>query len=1416
MFKKILKWTLFTLLGFVLLLGALFGALQTGFVKNLLVSKLAETLSGAEPYEVAIGRLSGVIPFNFQLDSLRIEDPEGELLLVREFAFRMEPAALLAGRLSVRELRAGLISLGRLPDAGTPQEKTQTALPEWPPDLPRVIVHSVDIKKLDLGKEVLGTPASFSIHGSMRSDREASIAARFAVRRTDGPKAFAEIDARVLGTEPLLDLSLTARDLDGGTLSLILNRAEPVPFEFSLKGTGPVTHWRGDLKTRAHGFGSIESDLRMGTVKDRPALGASGSFEAAPGLIPQEVRSVLEKPAGRFEVDVRFEAGGSLVIRQARLMTDAADLELAGTVDPKAGTLDTEYGLRVPDLSVLQGIAGMELGGRAGITGSVEGPFENLMVRLSGDFEDLVHPYGSVYDSRGFRVDVSARIQKNGVIPLEKFVISDENLRIFFEGSADVRDLSFGGGLELDVRDLSKFAGAAGADIGGALQLRAEELSLDVRGKTASAAVHGALRGLSPVPPAALALLGNTLTFETRLKVNDFREVHATGLRLLAAGARMTGKASLDLEEKNIFAESRLTIPKLAGLSRPLGRKIAGDLSVDLLVNGSLASPLIQAEVRSSSIVIDENRVEQPSLNIKLTALEKPQGDFKAALTYMDLPIKAAGGFLMEEPNGIRLSSLRLEGPGTEILGDLLADPEGPSVKGTLNGRVDLASMVSTLTGEQIQGKTRFTAEFTQGVQGQEAALDIQAQSLEAAQGRAESLKVKASLTALFEKPTGRVRVELASTSTGSLELASAVVSVKGAMDDFSYDLRASGTSGGDFQVRAAGAARGSPKDFHLEISTFNGRFQDQEMVLVKPLEVNGDSTSLVLEQVDFRMGGGTLKAHGAVRSGVHQWKVLVSDLPLSIARLAGAPELGGTAEARLEITGTSSEPVATLDVEIQGARLTDPAYQAVPALRLEMNGAVRGGRAEAELSVTGLGEEPLASRVALPVNLSLSPWTFSVPPGGRVTGSLNGEIPLEPVPAYLRLEGQRVQGSLVIQAKLEGTTADPRPTGTIHLKSGSYENLETGTVLEDMAVSLKMADQKLTIEEARARAGPDGLLTVHGVVEILPEKGFPFLFEVSMEKARLAQRDDLLISAGGGVRLSGTLEHAAVSGDLTVEQAELRIPDRLPPDIQELDVVEVNAPEKSRAAEVPPEEGSGEATAITLDIRVNIPAKAFIRGRGIDSEWQGTLRVSGTADEPVIRGSLSVVRGKFDLFARRFQITRGTFLFDGSVPPAPRFELRAEHGRKDLTAVVTVSGTPSSLKLELSSEPPLPSDEILAHVLFNRGTGSINPIQALKLANALSALSGGGSAFDVMDRTRKLIGVDTLEIKQSEEASEETSAAVGKYLGENVYMEVEKGLNSEGGKVNVEVEVTPNITVESEAGSDASGGVGILWKWDY
>jgi translocation and assembly module TamB len=222
-----------------------------------------------------------------------------------------------------------------------------------------------------------------------------------------------------------------------------------------------------------------------------------------------------------------------------------------------------------------------------------------------------------------------------------------------------------------------------------------------------------------------------------------------------------------------------------------------------------------------------------------------------------------------------------------------------------------------------------------------------------------------------------------------------------------------------------------------------------------------------------------------------------------------------------------------------------------------------------------------------------------------------------------------------------------------------------------------------------------------------------------------------------------------------------------------------------------------------------------LVRGRGLESEWQGDLTIRGNAAQPELTGRLSLVRGRFDLLSKRFDLTRGFLSFSGSTPPAPMLDMTGEARAKDLLARLQVIGPIQSLEIKLTSEPPYPTDEIFAHLLFGRSLRQITPVQAVQLADALNTLRSS-DGLDLLGRTRRLLGVDELTLGETKEKEEKTSVRVGKYVSETVYIKVESGISPETGKASLEWQVTPNITVETEVGVNASAGVGVNWRWDY
>jgi translocation and assembly module TamB len=238
-------------------------------------------------------------------------------------------------------------------------------------------------------------------------------------------------------------------------------------------------------------------------------------------------------------------------------------------------------------------------------------------------------------------------------------------------------------------------------------------------------------------------------------------------------------------------------------------------------------------------------------------------------------------------------------------------------------------------------------------------------------------------------------------------------------------------------------------------------------------------------------------------------------------------------------------------------------------------------------------------------------------------------------------------------------------------------------------------------------------------------------------------------------------------------------------------------------------------APPLNLAVRVSAPRRVFVRGRGLDVELGGEVAVRGTVAEPVPQGELEFRRGTLDVLARRLTFDRGTIDF-ASGTLTPRLDLAAKAQVRQTAIAVTVQGPATSPTIAVSSTPELPQDEILARLLFDRGTGDLSPLEIAQLAAAAAELAGvGGGAGGVLDRARGALGLDRLGLSGGG-AGAGPAVEAGRYVAPGVFLGVRQGAQGRTG-VGVEVEITPRLKLEGQTAAGPAGDrLGLTYEFEY
>ncbi|HET6518654.1 MAG TPA: translocation/assembly module TamB domain-containing protein [Geminicoccaceae bacterium] len=1447
----------------LLVLGAVFALAQTEFGRRQIAAVIERQLSGPEARAEVRG-LEGLVPVDVRLERLALADPEGVWLEVRDARLAWSPGALLRGRLHVDELSAARVDVHRLPadTAPAPDEPDDDEpfrLPELPETLPPVAVDRLAIERIGLGEPVLGQAAAFTLEGRVAAAADGSSAlASLDLRRVDEATGRAELDAVLaLGRAPELTLTLEAEET-GGLLADVTGRPEAGAFRLNLRGSGPVERWTGHLVAEAEGLARLDTDVAL-SLDAEPSVALAGRLTPRGTLVPPDLAPLLGESLG-LAVTVTQTAEQRLAIDGLRLTTDVAQLEGRARIDLEAQRVAANATARIDDLAPLGDVAQASLAGSLALEVDAEGAltqpavgielrvtdlaadpvaaarvtaalrldplapearrFSGLRVTGGGAVEGLALTGGPALPEDGLRWELAATVPAgDGPIAVDRLAVtSGDLLDLVATATVDPAGPAGGARVRLVAGDLAPLAALADQAIAGAAELTAD-IAVEDDGRLIRATLGGRLSGLDGLPPGAAQLLGSEVTLAAEADVRPAGRATVTGIEVDGAAARLRGDVALELVDgRSIDGELALALPALGALEPVVGRPLRGEAVIAANLAGTLAAPEVRLDVTGGDIAFAGQGVD--ALTARVTALglpDLPRGDLSLTLEREGQRLTAAGAYRLEGQT-LALPGLRLSAPATTLGGDLAVRLDGPLVEGRLSGTSrELAALGALLGGEPgIAGRLSLTADLAAVDGRQDVALTANAADLTGGFGRIAALDLRARVRdALSGRPGIDATAGLTRFRSGDAFVRAA--SLRAAGDPTALDLTASaaGEQAVPFDLGAAARIALAGDTTTVRLNRLDGRVAWRPVALQRPatLTLTGDGAA-VLRDLELRIATGRLRADGSYGPDEVRLRASLLDLPLEAAAPLGAPRLTGTATAELDVAGPLSAPGGTLTATATGVRLADPAFEAVPAATVRLDAALEGRRLDAGLRAERLTDRPITARLSAPLILSLEPFAFEVPEDGAINGGLNLEAQLARLEGYIGLGGQEVAGLLRAALTLGGTVGNPSVAGDVTVTDGSYANGTTGTVLRDITLRATGSERRIVVRELTATDGGRGRVGGDGALVLDAARAFPFEVQVRVDRAALVRRDFAQATLTGEIDLTGDLREAVVAGALTVNQAEVGLPGNGVgggPDVAALDVVEIG-PGGAPAAPPPAAEEAEPPLVVALNVAIDIPGRAFVRGRGLDSEWQGRLVIQGTADDPAIVGTLSIRRGELSFLDRTFTLREGQIEFTGASPPVPTVDLTAVAEAGGFTAVVRVTGPASNPQVELTSEPPLPQDEILSRLLFNRPAGGISAAQAVQLAAAVNQLRGGGPGL--LGGLRRALGVDVLDIGGDAETGPTVRA--GRYLSDDVFVEVERGAQEGTGRATVEVEILPSVTLEAEVTEDARTGVGVQWRYDY
>ncbi|HEY3947466.1 translocation/assembly module TamB domain-containing protein [Phenylobacterium sp.] len=518
--------------------------------------------------------------------------------------------------------------------------------------------------------------------------------------------------------------------------------------------------------------------------------------------------------------------------------------------------------------------------------------------------------------------------------------------------------------------------------------------------------------------------------------------------------------------------------------------------------------------------------------------------------------------------------------------------------------------------------------------------------------------------------------------------------------------------------------------------------------------------------------------------------------------------DLAGKVDGQLTLQGRGARLEGVMEARLAGLRPRGaPAASGVEGT---LRGRLSGDSLALDLSAANAQGLNASANVVLPAEASAAPFRIAVARERPLSGRFQAQGEVRPLWDLL-IGGERsLAGQVVAQGTLGGTFDKPNATGAVTVANGRFDDGATGLSLRNVALKAAFARDAVNITDATGVDGHGGAVTGTGSINL--QRGGASSFRLDFKGFRVID-NDLATATGTG---KATIDRAAdgkvrLSGQLTIDRADVAARVPTPSGVVVMDVVEKNRPPELPAALRPSNLG-GNGWA--LDVALKAPRGVFLKGHGLDAELSLDAHVGGSTAHPDLFGVAHIVRGDYQFAGKRFEFDNTGVVYLSTKADQVRLDLTATRDDPTLTASVRIRGTAARPQITLTSTPALPNDEVLSQVLFGRTASQLSPLEAAQLASALSSLAGGGG-LDVIGNLRTFAGLDRLALGGGDAASGPVSVSGGKYLTDKVYLELTGG-GRDGGAAQVEWRVKKSLSIVSRVGGQGAGRLAVRWRRDY
>lgn len=278
---------------------------------------------------------------------------------------------------------------------------------------------------------------------------------------------------------------------------------------------------------------------------------------------------------------------------------------------------------------------------------------------------------------------------------------------------------------------------------------------------------------------------------------------------------------------------------------------------------------------------------------------------------------------------------------------------------------------------------------------------------------------------------------------------------------------------------------------------------------------------------------------------------------------------------------------------------------------------------------------------------------------------------------------GLDARGVAQLNTTIAGTFSNPQVIGQAKIVNTSAHYADFPAGLNNLNGDVVFDRSRLLLNNFTAGAG-GGTLKISGSVAY-GEGPLAYELNATASRVRVRYPEGMSWLLDGNIRFSGTSQGAVLSGDATVQRVVFA------PNIDFSSMLVSSHTTLS---------GPATSSGYLRNLQFDIAATAV---PGMRIEWgtahftaEGTVRVRGTWEHPIVLGSIHLLSGEMAFHGNTYHLNRGDINFASPFRFDPVLNIEVATTINPYEITLDFTGAASRMQLSYRSDPPLPSTDIV------------------------------------------------------------------------------------------------------------------------